>query len=126
MILLTDRPNKTGSCQNPDNPSVRDNDAGPYMNYLRKMGVDVSVFKNRAKTTEEEQEDQLLGNANENLEFFVKLTHDQKSSYIGRGHHLTNRQFDFVMKNSRTLLEQYISVGSFIGDYQFEIGRAHV
>ena len=108
-ILLTDRPNKTGTCQNPDDASKRDHDATPYLNYLKRMGVDTSIFKNRGKTEEEEAEEKLLGSRNLDLSWFTALTPDQKSAYIGRGHLLSDSQFDFLKKYNRSMMEQYRS-----------------
>ena len=119
VILLTDRPNRTGTCQNPDDAMKRDTDAGPYMNYLRRMGVDTSIFKNRPQTAKEIAEEKKLGNQIDWLDWFVELTPEQKSAYIGRGHHLSDEQFDYLKKHNRAMMEQYVSTGGYIGDYQF-------
>lgn len=119
VIFLTDRPNMTGTCQNPEDSNVRDSDAGPYLNYLKRMGVDTTIFKNRPLSQAEQEEENLLGRKNNDLNWFVALSPEQKSGYIGRGYILTDAQFDFVMKNYRSLLEQYVSTGQQIDDYQF-------
>jgi hypothetical protein len=62
------------------------------------MGVPVDeLLKNRPKTPEEEREQQLLGRQNTDLEWFIKLPYDYKSKYIGRGHILTDDQFDYLL-----------------------------
>jgi hypothetical protein len=52
---------------------------------------------NKPKTDQENQEDELLGRPNRSLEWFVKLPIELKSKYIGRGHQLTNEQFDYLI-----------------------------
>lgn len=89
---LTDADNHTG------NISEYGNDAKGYVEYLKSMGVPVDeLLKNRPKTPEEEREQQLLGNRNTDLEWFIKLPYDYKSKYIGRGHILTDDQFDYLL-----------------------------
>lgn len=111
-IYLTDRMNRTGTCQNPENSTLRDNNAQVYLNYLQKNGVNLSIFENDPVTREEEAENLLLGRYRDDFEWFVRLTPAQKSAYIGRGHSLTDEQFSFLVKHKlRSLLEQYVSVG---------------
>ena len=38
-----------------------------------------------------------LGNQNNSLDWFKSLSYDEKSKYIGRGHQLTNDQFDYLI-----------------------------
>jgi hypothetical protein len=38
-----------------------------------------------------------LGRPNNDLEWFKKLPIEYKSAYIGRGHALTNDQFDYLI-----------------------------
>jgi hypothetical protein len=61
------------------------------------MGVPIDKLVNRPKTEQERKEDELLGNKNEDLEWFKKLPIEYKSAYIGRGHTLTDEQFDYLM-----------------------------
>jgi hypothetical protein len=89
--LLTDADNHTG------NISEYGNDANGYVEYLKSMGVPVELLENKPKTPEEEREQQLLGRQNTDLEWFIKLPYDYKSKYIGRGHVLTDDQFDYLM-----------------------------
>lgn len=91
-ILLTDADNHTG------NIAEYGKDAKGYAEYLKSMGVPVSeLLVNKPKTEQEKLEDQLLGKRNPSLEWFIKLPYDYKSKYIGRGHLLTDEQFDYLI-----------------------------
>lgn len=68
-----------------------------YIEYLKSKGVPVEKMVNKPKTDQEEEEERLLGPKNENLEWFMKLPIEYKSAYIGRGHQLTNDQFDYLI-----------------------------
>ena len=90
--LLTDSDNRTG------NIAEYGRDAKAYTEYLKSMGVPVGeLLKNRPKTEEERREQELLGKRNESLEWFIKLPYEYKSKYIGRGHVLTDDQFDYLI-----------------------------
>ena len=90
--LLTDADNHTG------NISEYGRDANGYTEYLKSMGVPVGeLLKNRPKTEEERREQELLGKRNGSLEWFIKLPYEYKSKYIGRGHVLTDDQFDYLI-----------------------------
>lgn len=92
-IELTDANNTTGNIAEPYG-----RDVNKYVKYLSSMGVPVGeLLVNKPKTPEEEKEQALLGNQNKNLEWFIKLPIDYKSKYIGRGHQLTNDQFDYLI-----------------------------
>jgi len=56
------------------------------------------MLKHQPKTADEEKEQGMLGQRNTDLEWFAKLPIDYKSKYIGRGHLLTNDQFDYLMR----------------------------
>ena len=91
-ILLTDQTNDTGTI------AEYGTDVDGYVNYLKSKGVPVDeVLKNRPKTEQEKLEDKLLGKRNESLEWFIKLPFDYKSKYIGRGHLLSDDQFDYLI-----------------------------
>ena len=91
-ILLTYQTNDTGTI------AEYGTDVDGYVNYLKSKGVPVDeVLKNRPKTEQEKLEDKLLGTRNESLEWFIKLSFDYKSKYIGRGHLLTDDQFDYLI-----------------------------
>lgn len=95
-ILLTDANNRTG------NIAEYGGNANDYAEYLKSMGVPVDeLLKNRPKTEQEKLEDDLLGKRNESLEWFIKLPYDYKSKYIGRGHLLTDEQFDYLIGNDK-------------------------
>jgi hypothetical protein len=90
--LLTDADNNTG------NIAEFGGDASGYVNYLKSNGVPVDeLFKNRPKTEQEKEEDRILGRQNSDLNWFINLPYDYKSKYIGRGHQLTNAQFDYLV-----------------------------
>jgi hypothetical protein len=83
------------------------------------MGVDLSIFENVPHNDEENAENALLGSQNQSLQWFISLLPVQKSSYIGRGHILTDEQFDFLVKHKlKDLLEQYVSTGLVLNDFQ--------
>ena len=93
-VELTDANNSTGNIAEPYG-----RDANKYVQYLSSKGVPVEkLLVNKPKTPEEEKEQALLGRQNSDLEWFVKLPIDYKSKYIGRGHLLTNDQFDYLMR----------------------------
>ena len=88
-----------------------------YIDYLKQKGVPVDeLLVNKPKTEQEIYEDNLLGRKNDDLNWFINLdnpirpdyrkpklepgdpeTNYYKWSYIGRGHTLSNEQFDFLM-----------------------------
>lgn len=90
-IELTDANNTTGTI------AEYGKDKGAYITYLESKGVPVEKMVNRPKTDQEEYEDKLLGKQNYSLEWFMKLPIEYKSAYIGRGHILTDDQFDYLI-----------------------------
>jgi hypothetical protein len=90
-VELTDANNKTG------NIAEYGNNPSGYIQYLKSKGVPVDKLVNRPKTDQEEEEDELLGQQKSSLEWFIKLPYEYKSKYIGRGHALTNDQFDYLI-----------------------------
>jgi len=93
-VELTDANNSTGNIAAPYG-----SDANKYVQYLESMGVPVDkLLAHQPKTDEENREQELLGKQNSDLEWFIKLPIDYKSKYIGRGHLLTNDQFDYLMR----------------------------
>jgi hypothetical protein len=110
-VLLTDANNKTG------NIAEYGEDANKYIDYLKQKGVPVDeLLVNKPKTEQEIYEDNLLGRKNDDLNWFINLdnpirpdykkpklepgdpeTNYYKWAYIGRGHTLSNEQFDFLM-----------------------------
>ena len=93
-IELTDADNNTGTIAEPYGSN-----ADMYVEYLKSKGVPVEkVLVNRPKSDEEKKEDALLGRQNTDLQWFINLPMDYKSKYIGRGHLLTNDQFDYLMQ----------------------------
>jgi hypothetical protein len=94
-VELTDADNRTGSI------AEYGENADGYIDYLKSKGVPVDKLINVPKSSEEEKEEELLGSKNENLEWFMKLPIEYKSAYIGRGHLLTNDQFDYLIGNEQ-------------------------
>ena len=110
-VLLTDANNRTGII------AEYGRDANRYINYLKQKGVPVDeLLVNKPKTEQEKYEDNLLGRKNDDLNWFINLdnpirpdykkpklepgdpeTNYYKWAYIGRGHTLSNEQFDFLM-----------------------------
>jgi hypothetical protein len=90
-IELTDANNDTGTI------SEFGTDVDKYVNYLKSKGVPVDKLVNRPKTDEEDWEEKLLGNKNKDLKWFMDLPVNYKSAYIGRGHLLTDDQFDYLI-----------------------------
>jgi hypothetical protein len=90
-IELTDANNNTGTVS-----EFGENTDG-YVNYLKGKGVPVDKMANKPKTSQEDEEERLLGKQNNSLEWFMKLPIKYKSAYIGRGHQLTNDQFDYLI-----------------------------
>jgi len=120
-IELTDKANTTGTIQNPWNPQGRDSKPEIYFDYLKEKGINTNIFKNLPKTTEERRDQNKLGSLNTSISWFVNLSPDEKSKYIGRGHQLTNQQFDYLYNNKfMRLLTQYVKLGSKVSDYQID------
>jgi hypothetical protein len=90
-IELTDANNTTGTI------AEFGNDPNKYVEYLKSKGVPVDKLINKPKTDQEREEDTLLGRNNNSLEWFMNLPIDMKSKYIGRGHRLTDAQFDYLI-----------------------------
>jgi len=123
-IELTDRKNQTASTmQDPysNTPNRIQSNPQLYFKYLKEHGIDTSIFVNIPKNQEEEAEQLKLGEKNYNLEWLKSLTQEEKSKYIGRGHELSNEQFDYLYDNKfMFLLTQYVRTGRKINDYQLE------
>lgn len=93
-VELTDGDNRTGTIGSPFGK-----DANKYVEYLKSKGVPVEkMLPNQPKSDEENKEQELIGRSNSSLDWFIKLPIDYKSKYIGRGHLLTNDQFDYLMQ----------------------------
>jgi len=115
---LTDIRNKTGTTKDPFT-GENTNKPDSYLKYLQQNGIDVKKLINKPKTKQEKLEDKKLGEENDKLDWFVSLTPQEKSNYIGRGHLLSNKQFDYLWKNRfMSLLEQYVKTGLKLQPYQ--------
>jgi len=92
-VELTDADNNSPATQ----IAEYGDDVKAYVDYLKSKGVPVENMMNKPKDDQEKYEDELLGNANDSLGWFMKLPIEYKSAYIGRGHRLTNDQFDYLI-----------------------------
>jgi hypothetical protein len=119
-IVLTDKPNKTGATLDPYTGQLT-NDSSSYMRYLREKGIDTSKIVNIPKSAEEQKEHEELGKTKTDFDWFKSLSPDYKSKYIGRGHKLTDEQFDYLWQNKFTsLLTKYVKTGLLLNDYQID------
>jgi len=119
--ITSDGPSLTDASNNTGTIAEFGDDANAYLNYLYKRGVPQDLFKNIAKSPEEEAESKKLGDENYDLNWFKSLSPDEKSKYIGRGHHLSDEQFNFIFDNKlNSLIKQYVSTGRKLSDYQIE------
>ena len=110
---LTDLNNTTGNIAEYGENTER------YFEYLSKMGVPTDIFENIPKSPQEEADQTLLGRRNKYLNWFKELDIFQQSKYIGRGHQLTDEQFDYLWnENEQKLLNQYVSIGRLLLPYQ--------
>lgn len=124
-IELTDRKNQTAmTMQNPYKLESEDripSNVELYFKYLKENGIDTNIFKNIPRTQEEKLEQEKLGKSNEDLDWFKSLSPEEKSRYIGRGHLLTNEQFDLLYDNNlKFLLTQYVKIGQKLNYHQLE------
>jgi hypothetical protein len=90
-VSLTDGNNNTGTIAEPFGTDVK-----KYINYLKSNGVPVELFVNRPKTEQEIEDDRIIGKRNGDLEWFIDLPMHYKIRYVGRGHLLSNEQFDYL------------------------------
>ena len=97
-----------------------------YLKYLKSKGVPINIFVNKEKTPDEEAEQEKLGSGNPDLNWFKKLSYEEKSKYVGRGHLLSDEQFNYLwdFKNDKGgyhLLHQYVDTGQAIPEEQFNV-----
>lgn len=119
-VELTDKVNRTGTTLDPyTNEETTNSDS--YMRYLAEKGIEVSKMVNVPKSEEEVAEDKKLGKEKSNLIWFQSLSYDERSKYIGRGHLLSNEQFDYLWENKFVLLlTQYVKTGLKLPNYQID------
>jgi hypothetical protein len=119
-IVLTDKVNTTGKTLDPYTGELT-YDSKPYMKYLREKGIDTSKLVKIPKSPEEQKEHEELGVAKNDFDWFIALSHDYKSKYIGRAHRLTDEQFDYLWNNKfNSLLTQYVKTGLLLSDHQID------
>lgn len=103
--ILTDASNRTGFV-------AEYRSANDYLEHLYARGVPRNLFRNKPHTEEEEEERNALGFTMHSLAWFRGLTAEQKSKYIGRGHELSDEQFDYIFDNGmESLVKQYAEMG---------------
>ena len=125
-IEITDSSNRTNiSMQDPYvTDKVKQITSSPdlYLKYLKEKGVDTTVFKNEPKTEKEEAEETKLGSTIKDLAWFKSLTYEEKKNYIGRGHRLSDEQFNWLVStNSEPLLKQHVSLGIILWGNQLNL-----
>ena len=117
---LTDKVNNTGVTLDPYTGEETE-DPESYMRYLKEKGIDISEFVNIPRSDKEIEEQNKLGAENKKLDWFISLSHDEKSKYIGRGHRLSDEQFDYLLEHKlKSLLMQYMRIGLKLNDYQLD------
>jgi hypothetical protein len=113
--ILTDANNSTGTI------AEFGTNIHAYLFHLRSLGVPIELFKNIPKSPKERDEQKKLSNEHKGLNWFTQLSPDYKSKYIGRGHALTNEQFDLLWNNkAEKFLQQYVNIGKKLNDYQMD------
>jgi hypothetical protein len=118
--VLTDKVNFTGKTLDPYTGEETYFDSESYMRYLKEKGIDTSKIVNIPKSQEEEEENRKLGSNSTSLDWFASLSFEDKSKYIGRGHRLSDAQFDYLWDNKfDTLLIQYVRTGVKLYEHQF-------
>jgi hypothetical protein len=112
-IELTDANNTTGII------SEFGIDVDKYIKYLKSKDVPVEKLTNKPLTEKEEEEEKLVGKENKDLNWFKELSYENKFNYIGRGHLLTDDQFDFLYdEGDDFLISKYVDRDLSIPEYQ--------
>ena len=118
--VLTDKVNNTGTTLDPHTGEETE-DSESYMRYIKEKGIDISKIVNVPKSAEEVEEHEKLGAKNADLDWFASLSFEDKSKYIGRGHKLSDEQFDYLLQHKLDfLLIQYVRTGLSLTDYQID------
>jgi len=113
---LTDANNTTGKI------AIFGSNANAYLQHLKEKGIPSSIFKNIAKTPQEIDESERLGQQEFDLEWFKNLSYDYKSKYIGRGHTLAKKQFKYLWDNNAfDLIQQYITTGKRLENSELDL-----
>jgi hypothetical protein len=113
--LLTDVNNTTGKI------SEFGKDANAYLMHLKSRNVPIDLFKNLEYSEQEKAEKEKLEKLNYDLNWFISLSPDEKSKYIGRGHKLGTNQFIYIWENKLdNLIQQYVTSGMSLNDFQAE------
>ena len=119
-VELTDKNNTTGTI------AEYGTDYQAYFNYLQSKGINTDAMVNKPKSPEEIADQEKLGRSNTNLDWFLGLTYKEKSRYVGRGHLLSDDQFNWIWKyrnsdGGKKLMHQYLDTGQAIPESQFNL-----
>ena len=119
-VLMTDKENSTGTI------AEFGSNHNSYFNYLQSKGVDTRQFVNDPLTPKEKEESRILGPKTNDFNKFRSWNANYKSKYIGRGHILTDEQFNHILglyenRINTQLAEQYVSTGIPLPEEQIEI-----
>jgi hypothetical protein len=116
-FALTDANNRTGTI------SEFGNDADEYFGYLHStynINSDL-IFVNEPMTQQEKMDHNATYETIYTLNPFKNLTLMQKEKYIGKGHLLTDEQFNYIFDNNMTnLILKYINTGIKLDYHQLE------
>jgi hypothetical protein len=115
VVKLTDLGNTTGTV------AEFGTDWQAYFDYLKEeKKVDIAQFVNKPLTEEEKKEINTLSERNTDLNWFIKLSSDYKSKYIGMGHLLSDDQLRYILKSSLKdiLIREYLNTGTCITESQ--------
>ena len=92
-VELTDANNTTG------NIAEYGGDVDGYEEYLKSKGVPVDKMVNIPRSQKEIEENEMLREQNDDLEWFKNLPIELRSKYVLRGHLLTDDQFDYLYED---------------------------
>lgn len=116
-VELTDTDNKTGSIYEYGEESEG------YIEYLKSKNVPVDeLLLHKPKSEREIEEDRLLKDTNYSLEWFKNLSSEYKSKYIGRGHTLSDEQFNYLVETKLDdLLRQHVKTGLMLSNKRVDV-----
>ena len=113
---LTDANNTTGKISEFNSPD----EYFGYLHSVYNINSDL-IFVNEPMTQQEKMDNNATYEEIYTLSGFKKLTLIQKEKYIGKGHLLTDEQFNYIFDNNMTnLILKYINTGIKLNHYQLE------
>ena len=126
-ILITHEPNDTSNEEDFDKKYAIPKLGMGYREYLKSKGVDAETVMPVVPKTEQEIADtEKFGRQNTDLAWFKELGYKDQLRYIGRGHLLSDDQFNFLWgmrggDHGFDLLSKYVSLGQALPEEQFNI-----